>query len=92
MAEKGVSAFSLEGQVALITGGTGTLGSCMAKGLAAAGAIVVVLGRNAESGDRVVAAITEAGGKATFKACDVLKEDSLRKANAEIMEEFSKVG
>jgi hypothetical protein len=37
--------FSLEGQVAVVTGGTGVLGSVMAKGLARAGAKVAVLGR-----------------------------------------------
>ncbi|HEX8036664.1 MAG TPA: SDR family NAD(P)-dependent oxidoreductase, partial [Ktedonobacterales bacterium] len=45
--------FSLENRVALVTGGTGVLGSAMAKGLATAGARVAVLGRRAESGERV---------------------------------------
>ena len=92
MAFKGVEAFSLEGKVAVITGGTGTLGSCMAKGLSAAGASVIVLGRNAEAGDAVVAAIAEAGHKAKFIACDVLVEETLRKVNTEVLEEFGQVG
>lgn len=83
--------FSLEGQVAVITGGTGTLGSCMAKGLAEAGANVFVLGRNAESGARVVADIQQNGGKATFMACDVLVEASLRTVNKEVLAAAGKV-
>ncbi len=39
---------SLTGRVALVTGGTGKLGSAMAAGLAAAGADVVITGRNRE--------------------------------------------
>ena len=92
MASKlGVAQFSLEGQVAVITGGTGTLGSCMAQGLAAAGATVVVLGRRAEAGAKVVRAITEAGGKAQFLACDVLQEESIRAVNKTVMEEHEKI-
>ena len=37
--------FSLDGQVAVVTGGTGVLGGAMARGLARAGAKVGVLGR-----------------------------------------------
>ena len=39
--------FGLDGQVAIVTGGTGVLGSAMAAGLAAAGARVAVLARRA---------------------------------------------
>ena len=39
--------FSLEGKVAVVTGGTGVLGGAMARGLAAAGARVAILGRRA---------------------------------------------
>jgi len=40
--------FSLDGRVVIVTGGAGHLGREMAKGLAAFGAHVVVVGRNAE--------------------------------------------
>ena len=39
--------FGLDGRVAIVTGGTGALGSAMADGLAAAGARVAVLARRA---------------------------------------------
>jgi len=38
--------FSLDGRIALVTGGNGGLGRTMARGLAAAGAQVVVTGRD----------------------------------------------
>ena len=39
--------FGLSGQTAVVVGGTGVLGGALADGLAAAGASVVVAGRNA---------------------------------------------
>ncbi len=48
--------FDLTGRVALITGGTGFLGSSMARGLAEAGANVVIASRSAE---RAIAAAAE---------------------------------
>jgi 2-dehydro-3-deoxy-D-gluconate 5-dehydrogenase len=39
--------FDLTGRVAIVTGGNGGIGLGMAKGMAAAGAAVVVAGRNA---------------------------------------------
>ncbi|MCB0021283.1 MAG: SDR family NAD(P)-dependent oxidoreductase, partial [Anaerolineales bacterium] len=56
--------FSLTGKVAVVTGGTGVLGGAMARGLAAAGATVGILGRRAEAAAETVAAITAAGGQA----------------------------
>ena len=42
--------FDLSGDVAVVTGGTGTLGGAMADALAAYGAKVAILGRNPERG------------------------------------------
>jgi len=39
--------FDLSGEVAVVIGATGALGGALAEGLAAAGAKVAVLGRNA---------------------------------------------
>jgi NAD(P)-dependent dehydrogenase (short-subunit alcohol dehydrogenase family) len=76
--------FDLSGEVAAVIGGTGVLGGGLARGLAAAGAQVAVLGRNAERGQAVVAAIIKAGGNARFVSCDAVKADSLATARAEI--------
>ena len=44
--------FGLSGQTAIVVGGTGVLGGALADGLAAAGAFVVVAGRNGGRGVR----------------------------------------
>ncbi len=54
----------LSGQVAVVTGGAGVLGSAMAKGLASAGVKVAILSRTASKVEAVVAQIEEMGGTA----------------------------
>ena len=63
--------FDLSGKVAVVTGGNGGIGLGMAKGLAAAGASVVLAGRNQA---KAKAALAELGGKAIFLAADVTKK------------------
>ena len=52
--------FDLKGRVAIVTGGNGGIGLGMAKGLAQAGATVVVVGRNAAKNAEAVAALRAA--------------------------------
>lgn len=70
--------FDLSGRVAIVTGGNGGIGLGMAKGLAAAGAAVVVAGRDAAKNDAAVKELQALGGKASALAVDVLKEESCR--------------
>lgn len=76
--------FSLEGQTALVTGGSGALGSAMARALAQAGARVVILGRRADPCARVAEEIQAAGGQALGLAGDVLDRAALERTAEEI--------
>jgi NAD(P)-dependent dehydrogenase (short-subunit alcohol dehydrogenase family) len=76
--------FDLHGRTALITGGSGVLGSVMASGLAQAGARVAVLGRREEPILAVAAAIRAAGGEAVGVAADVLDRTALERASETI--------
>lgn len=69
--------FSLDGKVAVVTGGTGTLGGEMARGLARAGAKVGVLGRRKERAAEVAREIIEDGGEALALPSDVLDRTRL---------------
>jgi len=69
--------FSLEGQVAVVIGGTGVLGGALCDGLAGAGAHVVVSGRSEERGGQRVDAIVAAGGTGSFKSVDGTNRESV---------------
>ena len=73
-----MSQFDLTGRIAIVTGGNGGIGLGMAEGLAAAGATVVLAGRNAAKGVTAVKQITDAGGTAEFAEVDVTDEKSCR--------------
>jgi 2-deoxy-D-gluconate 3-dehydrogenase len=70
--------FDLTGRVAVVTGGNGGIGLGMAEGMAAAGATIVLAGRNAAKGAAAVKTIKDAGGKAEFAEVDVTSETSCR--------------
>src|SRR5437588_8177885 len=63
---------------ALITGGTSGIGRATADKLARLGIHVIVVGRNAERGEKTVAEIRAAGGKADFISSDLRDASSAR--------------
>ena len=76
--------FSIRGQTAAITGGSGVLGRAMALTLSAAGASVSVLGRHREACEEVASAVRDAGGEAFAVECDVRERASVERAAAQI--------
>jgi len=72
--------FDLAQRVAFVTGGNGGIGLGMAKGMAEAGATVVIAGRNKAKADKALAALRAFGGTADFVELDVLDEASCRRA------------
>ncbi|RMG20012.1 MAG: SDR family oxidoreductase [Bacteroidetes bacterium] len=83
--------FSLDGKVAIVTGGTGVLGSAMAEGLALAGAKVGVLGRRQSAARQVVEAIRAENGEAMPLKADVLNEAQLQKARERVLKQWGKI-
>lgn len=83
--------FSLEGQVAIVTGGTGVLGGAMARGLALAGAKVGVLGRRRAQAEETVRAIEAEGGRALALAADVLDRAQLAAARDAVLAEWGRL-
>jgi NAD(P)-dependent dehydrogenase (short-subunit alcohol dehydrogenase family) len=83
--------FGLKGKVAVVTGGTGVLGSEMCLALARAGADVVVLGRRKDAADAVVEKIRSLGVKGLAISADVLKENELKDARKKIVDTFGSI-
>jgi gluconate 5-dehydrogenase len=76
--------FDLSGRVALVTGGCRGLGFAIARGLAGAGASVVVNGRNAEALAQTRARLASDGHQVTTAQFDVTDADAVRAGVAEI--------
>ena len=83
--------FSLEGQVAIVTGGTGVLGGAMARGLAGAGARVGILGRRGEVAEKIAAEIEANGGSALALPADVLRKDELEAARDAVLARWGRI-
>ena len=83
--------FSLDGKVAVITGGTGVLGGAMARGLAGAGARVAILGRREAKASELAGEIAAAGHDAIPLPADVRDEDSLQAARQILLDEWGSV-
>ncbi|MFZ5560148.1 MAG: SDR family oxidoreductase [Pseudomonadota bacterium] len=82
---------AFEGKVIIVTGGGSGIGRCTAHELASLGAQVVITGRKVEKLDRVVAEISEDGGKAKGLVCDIRVEEQVRNTIAEVLREFGKI-
>ncbi len=80
------SLFDLSDRTAIVIGGTGALGGAMASALAAAGAHVVVVGRDSERGEERVTQIIDDGGQATFHEADAMQVGDLERVRDEVLE------
>lgn len=83
--------FNLSGKVAMITGGNGGIGLGIARGLAGAGASVVVAARNAEKSAAAVQELQALGAQATFIAVDVTSEDSVSALFTQTVQQFGRL-
>lgn len=76
-------AATLAGSTALVTGATSGIGREIARELSERGVEVVVHGRSAGRGAKVVQDIQNAGGKARFVSADLNNADDVRRLAAE---------
>ena len=83
--------FELKGRVAIVTGGNGGIGLGMARGLAAAGASIVVAARNADKSRRAVAELEGLGTTALAVSVDVTDEAAVARLVAATRERFGRL-
>jgi len=83
--------FSLEGKVAMITGGAGWLGSAMAEGLAQARAKVVIIDCKDTAVAEVTGRLKKQGLDVLGAVFDVMEDKSLREGIDKIAEEHKRI-
>ncbi len=82
---------NLKGKTVVITGGSGVLCSAFAYAYAKQGMNVAVLGRTMSKLEPVAEKITALGGKGLAVSCDVVDEESVKKAKKAVNDVFGKV-
>ena len=83
--------FDLSGKNALLTGGTGALGTAMAKGLLAAGARVALLSRNPDNLQSAKEELDGDKGSVILLRGDVTDQTSLRSAAEELRSQWGRL-
>jgi 2-deoxy-D-gluconate 3-dehydrogenase len=83
--------FDLKGRVAIVTGGNGGIGLGMARGLASAGARVVIAARNTGKSRSAVEDLAAHGGEAVAVEADVADERSVARLFATTQERWARV-
>lgn len=78
--KQGINLFDLSGKTALITGSSQGIGHALAKGLSAAGASIIVNGRDKEKLSQAAEGLKASGGKIFELAFDATDHDASRQA------------
>jgi 2-deoxy-D-gluconate 3-dehydrogenase len=83
--------FDLSGKVAIVTGGNGGIGLGMARGLAEAGANIVIVGRNETKSDAAVAELSQYGIRAISVVADVTDKTAVTAMVERTLREFGRI-
>ena len=83
--------FSIAGKVAVVTGGSGVLGSNIAEGFLRAGAKVIIIGAHKDRVDAAVERLKQTGGEIRGTVCNVLDIESLNAVKDEVLAQWGRV-
>ena len=83
--------FDLAGRVAVVTGGNGGIGLGMARGLAAAGASVAIVGRNQPKSEAAVAELVASGARAIALSADVTDQTAVEGMVASVQKQLGRL-
>ena len=84
--------FSLDGKVAIITGGAGLLGKKHAEAIVSYGGIVVLLDINDQIGKKIASEISNNyQGKCYYYHCDITKEENIIDVKDRIIQKLQKI-
>ena len=85
------SLFDVSGKVAVVTGGSGVLGSNISEGLLKAGAKVAVIGAHSDRVEKALERLKATGGEVCGFTCNVLDMDSLREVKEKVLAQWGRV-
>lgn len=83
--------FDISGKVALVTGGSGVLGSNIAEGFLRAGAKVIIIGAHQERVDKALVRLKTISDSVWGVACNVLDMDSLQAVKDKILAQWGRI-
>lgn len=83
--------FDISGKIVLITGGGGTLGTAICKGLAAVGAKIAVADQNLESARKTCDLIREYGSESLAVQVDVTDPESVKTMVDQVLDKFGRI-
>jgi NAD(P)-dependent dehydrogenase (short-subunit alcohol dehydrogenase family) len=83
--------FRLDGRVAVVTGGTGGIGSRLCEAFSRVGAQVVVHGRDRDRATALAERLRDAGGEATVAVADLTRREDADRMVDEAMAAFGRV-
>jgi NAD(P)-dependent dehydrogenase (short-subunit alcohol dehydrogenase family) len=86
-----VQLLSLDGRVAMVSGGASGIGRAIAIRLAEVGAAVAVLDKNSDGASATAAMITQCGGQALAVACDVTSRQDCAAATERTLKELRRI-
>lgn len=86
-----IEMFSLRGKVAVVTGASRGIGRLVGKGIAAAGAHVVLVARDSSKLEQARAEIEAAGGSATVLALDLADDEAIRAGIRHVVDRLGRV-
>ena len=83
--------FDLSDRVAIVTGGNQGIGLALSRGLATAGATVIIANRRKAEGEKAVDSLKKEGLKAVFLPVDVCDESSIATLVSRVINDFKKI-
>lgn len=83
--------FDISGKVALVTGGSGVLGSNIAEGFLRAGAKVIIIGAHQERVDKALERLKTISDSVWGVACNVLDMESLQAVKDKILAQWGRI-
>ena len=83
--------FSLEGKVAIVTGGRGLYGASISEGLCEMGATVVIASRNGAKCDEFADTLRKKGYSAVGMSLDLSDDDSIKALARDVADKYGKI-